>query len=117
MFFTYTLQFAIVLATAGVVWMWQSTGVAMATLYGGSVALVNVGLLLWRWRRGRYDYHCDGQRHLQQFHRSSLERFFVVGVVLALGMYGLRLDPLAVLLGFIAGQAAWMVSLNALKTD
>ncbi len=117
MFFAYTLQFAIVLVTAGIVWMWQSVGVAAATLYGGSVALANVGLLLWRWRRGRYDYHCDGQRHLQQFHRSSLERFFVVGVVLALGMYGLHLNPLAVLLGFIAGQTAWMVSLIALKTD
>ncbi len=117
MFFAYTLQLAIVLATAGVVWMWQSAGVAAATLYGGSVALVNVGFLVWRWRQGRYDYHCDGQRHLQQFHRSSLERFFVVGMALALGMYGMHLDSLAVLLGFIAGQAAWMVSLTALKTD
>lgn len=117
MFFTYTLQLAIVLVTAGLVWMWQGAEVAVAALYGGAVALVNVGLLLWRWQQGRYDYHCDGQRHLRQFHRSSMERFFVVGVVLALGMYGLHLDSLAVLLGFIAGQAAWMVSLTALKTD
>lgn len=89
----------------------------MAALYGASAAMVNIGLLLWRWRRGRYDYHCDGERHLRQFHRSGMERFFVVGSMLAMGMAGLNLEPLVMLLGFIVGQVAWLIAATALKTD
>ncbi|MDD5390065.1 MAG: ATP synthase subunit I [Gallionellaceae bacterium] len=111
------MQGGLIAIAAVVVWLWQGAEVAGAALYGGSAALANVGLLVWRWRRGRYDYHCDGGRHLRQFHRSSLERFFLVGVVLALGLYGLRLDPLAMLLGFIVGQTAWIISAATLKTD
>ena len=98
-------------------WLWLGATAGVAVLYGGSAALGNIALLVWRWHRGRYDYHCDGRRHLIQFHRSSLERFFVVGMVLAAGMYGLNLEPLPMLLGFIVGQVAWMIAASALKTD
>ena len=37
-------------------------------------------------------------------YRSVLERFFVVMGLLAFGMLRLKLAPLAILLGFIAGQ-------------
>jgi ATP synthase protein I len=117
MLFAYALQGALIVAAAIAAWLWQGAEVAAAGLYGGTVALANVGLLIWRWRQGRYDYHCDGGRHLRQFHRSSLERFFVVAIVLAAGMYGLKLDPLPVLLGFIVGQVAWMIAAATLMTD
>jgi len=117
MFFSYALQGAMVAAAVILLLLWQGADLASAALYGGSVALANSGLLVWHWRRGRYDYHCDGERHLRQFHRSSLERFFVVGFALAVGMYGLKLDPLAILLGFIVGQVAWILSAATLKTD
>jgi ATP synthase protein I len=117
MLFAYALQGALIGVAAILAWIWQGTEVAGATLYGGAAALANVGLLVWRWRQGRYDYHCDGERHLRLFHRSSLERFFVVGVVFALGMYGLKLDPLPILLGFIVGQVAWMIAAATLMTD
>lgn len=117
MFIAYALQASLIAAGALVAWLWQGGEVAGAVLYGGSAALANVGLLVWRWRRGRYDYHCDGGRHLRQFHRSTLERFFTVALALALGMHGLKLDPLAILLGFMVGQAAWVIAAAALKTD
>jgi ATP synthase protein I len=117
MFFAYALQAAIVAVAVMATWLWQGAEVATAVLYGGTAALANIGLLVWRWRQGRYHYHCDGGRHLKQFHRSSLERFFVVGIVLAVGMYGLKLDPLPVLLGFIVGQVAWMIAAATLMTD
>jgi len=117
MFLAYAMQGAMIAAAAILAWLWQGGEVAGAALFGGSAALANIGLLVWRWRRGRYDYHCDGERHLRQFHRSGLERFFVVGIVLAVGMYGLKLEPLAMLLGFIVGQVAWIIAASALKTD
>ncbi len=84
---------------------------ALALLYGGLVALANSGLLVIRWQRGLKDYHCDGRRHLKSFNRSLLERFFVVGVLLAVGFGLLNLPQLVMLSGFIVGQLAWMVSM------
>jgi ATP synthase protein I len=117
MFFAYSLQGAMIAAAAILTWFWQGAEAAAAALCGGAAALANIGLLVWRWRQGRYDYHCAGERHLSQFHRSSLERFFVVAIVLAAGMVGLKLQPLPMLLGFIVGQVAWMIAAATLKTD
>lgn len=90
-------------------------------VYGGSVAMANAGLLAWRWHRGLRVFHCDGQRHLKSFHRSMMERFFVVVVMLSAGfLYGFQepgFQPPAMLIGFIVGQLAWVIAAAALKTD
>jgi hypothetical protein len=101
------IQSVLILAVGLVAWMFFGPSVALATGYGGLVAAANSGLLAWRWQRGRTDYHCDGQRHLKVFHRSSLERFFVVGILFWLGMAWLRLQVFAVLVGFMAGLVIW----------
>lgn len=79
---------------------------AAAVLYGGVAALVNLSMLWWRWWSGRTPKHSDPGRHLRMLHRSSLERFFVVGVWLAVGFTMPGLEPLALLSGFVAGQVA-----------
>ena len=90
-------------------------------MYGGVVALVNAGMLVWRWRQGLQDYHCDGPRHLRSFRRSHMERFFVVGMLLAAGFaYGLirpGFAPLPMLMGFIVGQLAWLIAVASLNRD
>ena len=105
------------LIAAMLAWAWHGAEAGESALYGGLVAMLNAGLLVWRWWRGRHDYHCDGQRHLRMFHRSSLERFFIVGILLALGMSGFRLAPLAILAGFIVGQFAWIIAVATHKSD
>jgi len=82
--------------------------------FGGLIAMVNTGLLWWRWRQGAKDFHCDPARHLRSFFRSSLERFFVVGMLLALGFVLLKLAPFALLAGFVVGQLAGMFASWAL---
>jgi len=90
-------------------------------LYGGMVAMANAGLLVWRWRRGLQDYHCNGQKHLGSFHRSLMERFFVVIMLLAAGFaYGFfspDAEPLPILTGFVVGQLAWVIAVAAIKTE
>ena len=98
-------------------WEWRGWTVAIAVMYGGGVALVNTGLLVWRWYRGLHDYHCDGGRHLRSFYRSEMERFFVVCTMLATGLAGLGLAPLPLLTGFIVGQSAWVIAAAARKTE
>jgi len=111
MFLALTLQGVAVLLVGAMGWFTQDGLFAMALLYGGLVALANSGLLVIRWQRGLRGYHCDGQRHLKSFNRSMLERFFVVGVLLAVGFGVLNLRQFVMLSGFIVGQLAWVVSI------
>ena len=90
-------------------------GIALAVLFGGGVAVVNSSLLLWRWHQGVRDYHCDAGRHLRSFYRSSMERFFVVVILLAAGFVWLDDHPLALLAGFLVGQIAWMPASQTLR--
>lgn len=117
MFLGLTLQAVVLSVLTLLVWEWRGWTTAVAFFFGGGVALLNSGLLVWRWRRGLADYHCDGARHLRSFHRSSMERFFVVGIMLATGFALLDLAPLPLLTGFIVGQLAWVIAAAVHKTD
>ena len=95
---------------------------ALATLYGGLVAILNAGLLLWRMRFAqhraemRQDAGSDpragvnAQQDLRLIYRTGFERLLLAGVLLALGMGPLKLDPFAVVAGFVLGQCAWLVA-------
>lgn len=95
-------------------WM-GSLGTGAAVFYGGAVALANAALLLWRWYQGLDKFYSDAAKHLQAFVRSSVERFFVVGILLAAGFLLLRLEPVALLAGFVVGQLAWMIASLTLR--
>jgi hypothetical protein len=112
MFFPLMLQFMQVVVTGVLGWYLKDDLFALALLFGGLVAVVNSGMLVVRWRQGLKDYHCDGRRHLKSFNRSMLERFFVVGMLLAAGFKFLNLPQLVMLAGFIVGQTAWVISLT-----
>lgn len=116
MFFPATVQGLVVLLMALIMGLWSAPEAGWATLYGGGAALANTALLVWRHRQGEHDYHCDAQRHLKKFYRSSLERFFAVGVLLALGLGGWKLDAAPMLAGFVVGLAAWVIA-AAVRTD
>lgn len=104
------LQLAAV-GTAGLVGALVGGGNAMlAVLYGGGVAVANQALLLWRWHAGSRNYHCDAQRHLKGFYRSSMERFFVVSFLLVLWFVLVKSESLAMLTGFLIGQFAGMAA-------
>jgi hypothetical protein len=111
MFFSLLLQLVVVAIIGVAVWVWKDGFFAQALFFGGLVAVVNSGMLVLRWYRGLKDYHCDGQRHLKSFHRSMLERFFVVGVLLAVGFAFLASAPHVILLGFVVGQLVWALAL------
>jgi hypothetical protein len=101
---------------------WSIWGLQYGTfMYGGAASMANAGLLAWRWHKGLRDFHCDGRRHLKVFHRSFLERFIVVVLLLVAGFaYGLTkpgFQPLAMLIGFVVGQLAWVIAAAALKTE
>lgn len=77
---------------------------ACSVLFGGAIAMGN--LLLLAWRRSRTDRGpvLSASRSIRVLYRSALERMGLVVLLFALGLVVLRLEPLALLTGFIAGQ-------------
>jgi ATP synthase protein I len=102
---------AIVAAAAAVIgYLHGGTPAAWAALFGAGIALTNTLLLAWRLHRGKRQLHTDAQRHLRSFYFSIVERFFIVGGLLAIGFGALHLAPLPLIAAFVAGQSAWMIS-------
>lgn len=74
--------------------------------FGGLVAALNAGLLHWRRKQADTGRALSAGESLAVLYRSALERFIVIALLFALGLGTWRLDPLAVLAGFVAGQLA-----------
>lgn len=120
-------QVAMALIIAGVAYSWNGLPqFALAVLSGGLVSSVNGALLAWRMSRsvlhsGR-EAHCSADAHyqLRLMYFYVAERFLVVFVLLGLCMAVLKLLPLAVLGGFVVGQAVLLAAqliLSRFKTE
>lgn len=105
-----SLQAIVAITAAGIGYLYGGIPATQAALFGAGTALSNSLLLAWRMRQGKRHVHADAQRHLRGFYFSSIERFLVVGGLLAIGIGALHLSPLPLLVAFVAGQMAWMIS-------
>lgn len=81
---------------------------AKSVAYGSCVAMVGTLLLAWRFRQGKSRESSGATWYLRQAYRTAIERFVLVVFMLAAGFGLLKLAPLWVLAGFVAGQAAWL---------
>lgn len=99
-------QLAIVLAVAGAAYsIGKTPQYAIAVLSGGVVSVLNGALLAWRMSRAVAVSAHDAHLQLRLLYFYAAERFLVVVALLALCMAVLKLSPLAVLGGFVLGQA------------
>jgi len=105
-----SIQALIIPVAAALGYLHGGVPAAQAAVFGAGTALSNTGLLVWRLHRSKRHLHADAHRHLRSFYFSTLERFFVVGGLLAIGLGALQLTPLPLLAAFVAGQTAWMFS-------
>lgn len=103
------LQAAVAVAAAVIGLVVGDGETAKATFFGASIALLNTLLMVWRMRRAERQPHLDASRQLRSLYLSGIERFVAVVAALAIGLKALQLDPLALLVGFIAGQLIWIV--------
>jgi ATP synthase protein I len=100
------LQFGLVAITSTLFFLRYGGFEAGSAGFGGLVAAINVGLLLWRRSRTDSGPALSAGASLRVLYRSALERFIVIALLFALGLGIWRLAPLAVLAGFVAGQLA-----------
>ena len=108
-----SLQLAsLILVSFGVYVLWGAA-VAKAAWFGAFIATTNTLLIAWRMRPNN---KMPGKpASLNEFIRSWLERYLVVGVLLALGLGWLKLLPLGLLSGFILGQLIWILAPLTIK--
>jgi len=84
--------------------------------FGGAIAAANLVLLEWRRRVADTGPALSAAASLRLLYRTALERFVLAATLFALGLGVLRLDPLALLTGFIVGQIALILTGTG-KTD
>jgi ATP synthase protein I len=83
---------------------------ALAVLFGGAMAALNLVLLEWRRYQADSGRALSAGQSLWALYRSAIERFALVLALFALGMGVLQLEPLPLLTGFIAGQLGLFVT-------
>lgn len=83
--------------------------ISMAVLIGGGVSVLNSLILAWRMARSAGRTTHDAQLQLRLMFFFAAERFLLVMLLLGLAM-ALTKYPLAVLGGFVSGQAVMILA-------
>jgi hypothetical protein len=99
------VQTLVTVAAGGIAYGFGATPqFAIAVLSGGGVSVLNGALLAWRMSRANQCSAHDAHLQLRLLYFYAIERFLMVVASLGLSMALLKL-PLAVLGGFVLGQA------------
>ena len=105
------MQLGVTLVAASLAYTINGTQqIVLSVLGGGGVSMVNSGLLAWSMSRSARSSVLNAQSQLRLMYFYSAERFLVVVVLLVLCMAALKLSPLAVLSGFVIGQAMLLLT-------
>ena len=77
---------------------------AVSVWFGGGIAAMNILLQARCASRDAHRPERSPQQSLAAVYVCVIQRFLLVALLFALGLGALKLDPLAVLAGFVAGQ-------------
>jgi ATP synthase protein I len=105
------MQMLVTLIVAGIVFVMKGTPqFALAVLSGGGISVVNGALLAWRMSRAALASVQNAHHQLRLMYFYAAERFLVVALLLGLCIAALKLSPLALLGGFVTGQAVLLAA-------
>jgi hypothetical protein len=111
------LQVMVILVAAGITALsWKSSPqYAIAVLGGGGVSILNGALLTWRMTRVVLIPNQDVHQQLRLLYFYAVERLLAVVAFLGICLGVLKLSPMAVLCGFVLGQAVLLIARLILK--
>lgn len=92
---------------------------AIAVLSGGGISVANAALLAWRMVRAALHPAHEAHHQLRLMYFYAAERFLVVVVLLCMCIAVMKFSPLALLDGFVMGQAVLLAGrfiLSSFKT-
>jgi ATP synthase protein I len=110
------LQIAITMVGASLAYdMREAPQTIIAVLCGGMIATVNGAMLAWKMSRSalpaqNLEDPRAAQQQLRFLYLAAAERYLAVTALLGLCMLALKLTPLALLGGFVLGQATLIVA-------
>lgn len=109
------LQIVLTIIVAIFFYLKQGDEFALAALYGGAATLVSTLISVWRTNAAiKADEH-DATPGMLELYQIVILRFLVTVSLLALGLGWLKLQPLALLCGFIAAQAGQLFAPARMK--
>ena len=103
------LQMVLTTAVTLLYLVFSGTPAAKGAAFGGAMALSNTLLQLWHWWRFERKGGSGSAQNALLFYRIAIERFVMTLALFALGLGVLKLMPLPLMSGFIAGQLALLV--------
>ena len=104
------LQLLLLAVTSAVFYVYYGGFQAASVWGGGVIAMAHALLLAWRRSGADSGRALSGAESLRLLYRTALERFVLVALLFALALGVLKLDPLALIAGFITGQVALIVT-------
>lgn len=104
------VQVITVIFASSAAYFWFGSGIAMAALFGGAVAVANALFLVWCMRISVRRLGQDARQELAWLVRFSFERFLMVALLIVAGLGWLKLMPVPLLIGFVLGQLTLVVS-------
>jgi hypothetical protein len=103
-------QMALCSLAGGVAYELGGRSAAVSAIAGGAVAMLGTLILILREKQSERHSGWGAERNLLQFYRSGLERFVLVAALLGALFIHRGSVPLAVLIGFITAQSAWLLA-------
>ncbi|HYP66918.1 MAG TPA: ATP synthase subunit I [Thiobacillaceae bacterium] len=103
-------QIALCSVAGGVAYGMGGRSAAVSAAAGGAVAMLGTLVLILREKQSERHFGWGAERNLLQFYRSGLERFVLVAALLGALFVHSGSVPLAVLMGFITAQSAWLLA-------
>jgi ATP synthase protein I len=82
----------------------------LAAIFGGSITLSGTLLMAWRIIRAADVAFTEKQQGYIEIYIGVLQKFFLTLLMMAVGMGYLKLDPIALLVGFAVTQLSFLAN-------
>ena len=89
-------------------WLIEGSEAALAAAYGALVTIATTLLLAWRLRRAGEMARQDPRKSMKILYVGAVWRFTLAVILFALGIGYLKLSPLAMIVGFMLTQLAYI---------
>lgn len=106
----FIIQLALTLIIALSYLTFHSLNGFLAAIYGGSITLSGTLLMAWRISRAAEVGSSEQQQGYIEIYAGVVQKFILTLVLMAFGMGVLKMDPLAVLLGFAITQLSFIAN-------
>jgi len=107
------VQFVLVVTSVIFFQLKQGTEFSLAALYGGAITLITTLMSAWRitvaTRIGRGATGQDVVPGAAEFYKTAIYRLVLTIALLAIGLIGLKLQAMALIIGFVAGTLGHFV--------